>query len=943
MYHIDLEPLIKNGYIHILRQFKLKNRSLFFNLFFANREYRSLILNLVIADSNSLDEYNLFYDQIIENILIENPKHTSFFGVAENRILFAYSLDQYFNLVNGFELFSNLRLIVSKEILLISSEVLTKLFPSWAREIPKPVIQILTSVLSEYKVNNSFVHVDIQSKINELFKNFEKLGKSSEMYDVLKNSEIKSNQLIADRLNPRIVNNPDFWIDKINFYNSFFIFFKKKKILFIETHIINESKVISIDKNKEAFIANVLNKFEIRFSSRFANLDINEARKEFKGLENLTNIKYLNQLGFEVDESFLDFLSRNQKKNELDQIISRFKYFGYRSNMDLIEILKFPKRISKFRDIAYLISESQGYDFPPTVFTQGETKFIYENPSYAFSLEMNMLNHIIKKNEYSNQTFEIFRHTEIFDKTYLLKKSKKYILIQKLNSILNLRAATLIDEEYDISPICIKNFSWPVPFGELPEEKKSRFSNKMFEIFKTEYHDYLNANGTMLKNQSFNITKIFKADIVEQIEERDDLIQLLDEGLETYFTRMGISTFFELSIEKLTKIFNYEFEEYYNYTVLNGKNIILPPNFKFFQISSKFYPIDSDKLELIKKKGLKKGDDFLLLNGYDIEDKVFEFTLEKLKYLNDSLVLYNFYEGNSKHDRKLNNIDEFSSNHLHLYNNLNFLFSILIFQFEILHFKRVYIARDFLVINDNIDEVMKLLTVSRKPSNFNIMATQVFDLMCPNAKFKFSHSDNLGNLMLSISTIKNDKIIRNLVNELCNILKMNLKNGENIAFEHIDSFRYRNLSNGNWSEQKESIFQNDILEDFDSKSEFLFYQNANYVGEQVFQLDNYEQIKTNCHFSLKIIPLSNSTLGFFPSISILSNIKKTMEVQNIPIIILGESNNISFKQSGLTENYISENLENEINNNRLSWFWKCIETHNEYLSFPRLEGKSPTL
>jgi hypothetical protein len=214
------------------------------------------------------------------------------------------------------------------------------------------------------------------------------------------------------------------------------------------------------------------------------------------------------------------------------------------------------------------------------------------------------------------------------------------------------------------------------------------------------------------------------------------------------------------------------------------------------------------------------------------------------------------------------------------------------------------------------------------------------ELNYSNTNLKFNKVDDKGELVYDVLVMDDlmheDKVLGELFDKYT---KTTLSDG--MGFEHIDSIRFREISEGTWGDEDIKIYQADLkgeanLEDLHKWT----MKKTQYFGEQQvkFSENSDDTMGITTFNKMAVFPISRTIIKQSASTT-LAGIKKIMEDSNVPVIVFDSANKIA-RKSGFKlfdENGKVNTSKEIVNPYKQTQYWKYYNTQQETHKKPKSE------
>jgi len=827
---------------------------------------------------NEVDGDSLVINHIIASMRIENPLLNAKFKDANNRKQFIQEFKAYYATIN-------------KESL-ITEELLEEEFndensvggrgdafetdPTSINHIqgtPSFVKQLLNTIPGDTNYLGLQEHVDANNLNIELVYLFEKANSSIEMNNLLRESGRKEFLALADRLQSKSdlsSTDKNYRELRISKLNSFYSSLRKQILSFTQVDVEDEGKVTIIDKNRNTLIEKSLYDFKNNFKATFPAENEVELAKQLQGIESTTEYNFINKLGFTIDRRFINFLADNNSLTKFNETVSKIRQRDFKDKKAVEKLFKDPTKLTNIRIIAELISQYKSDIIPVQVLSTDN------KPMYAII----------------NRSFLSKKHNELVKKfkdatvgTWESKAAKSKII-------------------YNLG---------------ISSSEETQKSSKM-----TEKPSFI-----------FHIANALDKEISPYINTGDK---------SSYFGFQGLASIVpgdveitnEHYVEVFKEFFRQEFETFSKFKSADeGK--IMPTLKKDSNKKELFFAVTQDILpqykltELVFDKELKYRDFEALYESVkvDFEEGVREEAKRANRKLLDSL-----YSNGIISNGKFNFIDSGSLNRRLITNPDQLVERLNLFFWESNMLQSKFIVGDIGIYGLDLAKRVPAGMATKTDGNYSPAVAKLLDteLKYSTNNILFNKTDSSGELVFDALVVDDlthkDEKLSKLFN---NYNETNLSDA--MGFEHIDSIRFREISEGTWSEEDAKIYQLDLegkgnLEDLHKWT----MKKTQYFGSQLvdFSKNSDDTMEVNTFYKMAVLPISRTLINQSGS-KTLRGIKKLMEDNNVPLVMFDSANKISRKQGYklFDENGNVNTSKQSVEPFKQTSYWKYYNTQQE--------------
>lgn len=393
-------------------------------------------------------------------------------------------------------------------------------------------------------------------------------------------------------------------------------------------------------------------------------------------------------------------------------------------------------------------------------------------------------------------------------------------------------------------------------------------------------------------------------------------------------------------VKVFKEIFKLEFETFTKFKSAD-EGTVMPNMKKFFSVSDDIIPAHTLEAKVFSNNELvytdfeslyKEVEKDFIINVKKEADTANKNLLQALKDNNiveNDNKTFNFINKDSLNEKGITNAEQ-------LVERLNLFF------WESSMLQSKFLFGDLGVFGLDLAKRVPAGMATKIDGNYSPAIANLIDteLNYSNTNLKFNKVDDKGELVYDVLVMDDlmheDKVLGELFD---NYKKTTLSDG--MGFEHIDSIRFREISEGTWGEEDIKLYQADLkgeanLEDLHKWT----MKKTQYFGEQQvkFSENSDDTMGITTFNKMAVFPISRTIVKQSGSTT-LAGIKKIMEGSNVPVVVFDSANKIARKAGFklFDENNKINTSQEIVNPYKQTQYWKYYNTQQETHKKPKSE------
>ena len=393
-------------------------------------------------------------------------------------------------------------------------------------------------------------------------------------------------------------------------------------------------------------------------------------------------------------------------------------------------------------------------------------------------------------------------------------------------------------------------------------------------------------------------------------------------------------------VKVFKEIFKLEFETFTKFKSAD-EGTVMPNMKKFFSVSDDIIPAHTLEAKVFSNNELvytdfeslyKEVEKDFIINVKKEADTANKNLLQALKDNNiveNDNKTFNFINKDSLNEKGITNAEQ-------LVERLNLFF------WESSMLQSKFLFGDLGVFGLDLAKRVPAGMATKIDGNYSPAIANLIDteLNYSNTNLKFNKVDDKGELVYDVLVMDDlmheDKVLGELFD---NYKKTTLSDG--MGFEHIDSIRFREISEGTWGEEDVKLYQADLkgeanLEDLHKWT----MKKTQYFGEQQvkFSENSDDTMGITTFNKMAVFPISRTIVKQSGSTT-LAGIKKIMEGSNVPVVVFDSANKIARKAGFklFDENNKINTSQEIVNPYKQTQYWKYYNTQQETHKKPKSE------
>ena len=816
---------------------------------------------------------------VLSSIEVANPYIAAKLSSYENKIDLAKNIKDYIDIINqnGIDIDEFIKETINEEYR--SNDTAWDLEPTGTDFIKggsSIVNMLLTTIPGDKNHLGLTEHIDINQSKVELHYLLKDIKNGAELLQKLKTSTTYWHNVLYSRLtDPRKdkAGNVVTVLDRNVAMMQVVTNFKKQIINFVQTNVKEDGVVTLIDKNRDSLLQRELYNFRNKFIFEHG-ITPNDYKNDAKVIELKNQLEKLKSLD---GHHFLNSLGFD--------VDVEFEQYARENNINISNIIQKIKTydLSKTDDFKSLLKDSSKVT---RIKELAQIITDYKNevtPVQVLSADNKPMYSIIERNFISKKLDELKRKFEGNDS----------IEAQRINDaeiVYNLGVST----ENDVQKA-----------NKLTETPS--FIMHINNIL----HNISPFIATGDKSSYFgfkNLAKVYSQPIVEE-EINDRYISLYKNILEQ------------------------EFNTFVKYKSADS-DMVMPLIDQHFGVSSVFNP-SIDKVLFVD--GALRFTDFSSFYNSDnfkegFEKAIIEYTEKKVESLTKKLYDSGIAEGD-----KINFVDKESLRQTSTYSGYDLAHKLHLFILESNYMQSKYMIGDIGFYGMNLNKRVPTAMATKKDGNYNVaVAGLLKNHPVYGRKAKFDFNKTIDGELVFDALVHDDLFFKDekLEKLFSKYGQTNIADGA--AMEHIESIRFREWSEGTWTQADEDLYQLDLDDKLGDASLVKFtMKKTQYFGDTVHKLskDSADTITVPTLYKMAVIPITNSIASKSKT---LRDIKKMMEDNQILLLMADSANKITRKVETKGNGYklFNENSEvstdkDNINKYKQTSFWKYYNTQQD--------------